>query len=190
MLRSWEGHYRTLTHMAFTDDGSHLVTCSEDSLVRVWSCGQLLDYNGTINARAALLLIMHAHKQKQTRTHKYTRLSIAHHSCSPSAPPLLSLPHTHTRTLTHTHTLTFSLLLSFAFALPLSLHLSHSLPLSRLLFFAVHLIFSFNLSVFSLRFCPRSSLPPSCSLFSMSSLTRTTHHSSCVYVFVSVSVSV
>ena len=47
MLRSWEGHYRSLTHMAFTDDGSHLVTCSEDSLVRTWSCGQLLDYNAT-----------------------------------------------------------------------------------------------------------------------------------------------
>jgi WD40 repeat protein len=44
-VRSWEGHYRSLTHMAFTDDGSHLVTCSEDSLVRIWSCGQLLDYN-------------------------------------------------------------------------------------------------------------------------------------------------
>lgn len=44
MLRSWEGHYRALTHMAFTDDGSQLVSCSEDSLVRVWSCGQLLDY--------------------------------------------------------------------------------------------------------------------------------------------------
>lgn len=47
MLRSWEGHYRSLTHMAFTDDGSHLITCSEDSLVRTWSCGQLLDYNST-----------------------------------------------------------------------------------------------------------------------------------------------
>ena len=46
-MRSWEGHYRSLTHMAFTDDGSHLVTCSEDSLVRIWSCGQLLDYNAT-----------------------------------------------------------------------------------------------------------------------------------------------
>ena len=45
MLRTWEGHYRSLTHMAFTDDGSHLITCSEDSLVRTWACGQLLDYN-------------------------------------------------------------------------------------------------------------------------------------------------
>ena len=49
MLRSWEGHYRALTHMAFTDDGSQLVSCSEDSLVRVWSCGQLLDYTGTMH---------------------------------------------------------------------------------------------------------------------------------------------
>lgn len=50
-MRSWEGHYRSLTHMAFTDDGSHLVTCSEDSLVRVWGCGQLLDYydNGILH---------------------------------------------------------------------------------------------------------------------------------------------
>ena len=33
--------------MAFTEDGSHLITCSEDSLVRTWSCGQLLDYTST-----------------------------------------------------------------------------------------------------------------------------------------------
>jgi len=44
MLRTWEGHYRSVTCACFTGDGSHFVTGSEDSLVRVWSIAQIIDY--------------------------------------------------------------------------------------------------------------------------------------------------
>ena len=33
MLRTWEAHYRAVTAIVFTDDGSHIITASEDSLV-------------------------------------------------------------------------------------------------------------------------------------------------------------
>jgi pre-rRNA-processing protein IPI3 len=44
MLRTWEAHYRTVSAAAFTDDGTHMITASEDSLLRVWSLAQILDY--------------------------------------------------------------------------------------------------------------------------------------------------
>jgi pre-rRNA-processing protein IPI3 len=44
MLRTWEAHYRTVSAAAFTDDGTHIITASEDSLLRVWSLAQILDY--------------------------------------------------------------------------------------------------------------------------------------------------
>lgn len=44
MLRSWEAHYRAVSAIAFTDDGTHFVTGSEDSLLRAWPIAQILDY--------------------------------------------------------------------------------------------------------------------------------------------------
>jgi pre-rRNA-processing protein IPI3 len=44
MLRTWEAHYRSVSCIVFSDDGSHAISCSEDSLIHVWSLGALLDY--------------------------------------------------------------------------------------------------------------------------------------------------
>ena len=44
MLRTWEAHYRSVSCVVFSDDGSYAISCSEDSLIHVWPLGALLDY--------------------------------------------------------------------------------------------------------------------------------------------------
>lgn len=61
MLRTWEGHYRSVTCACFTGDGSHIVTGSEDSLVRVWSLAQIIDYSSGQQAPPAAVHTWNLH---------------------------------------------------------------------------------------------------------------------------------
>lgn len=61
LLRTWEAHYRSITAIQFTDDDSHVITASEDSLVRVWSCGDLLDYSAQSHAAPSPVVSWNQH---------------------------------------------------------------------------------------------------------------------------------
>ncbi len=46
LLQSWDAHFKTVTHMAMTSDGSFVVTGSEDTMVRVWALADVLGAAG------------------------------------------------------------------------------------------------------------------------------------------------
>ena len=43
LLRIWEGHYKSITSLDFTTDGSFLCTGSEDASVKAWNLATVLD---------------------------------------------------------------------------------------------------------------------------------------------------
>jgi hypothetical protein len=43
LVRSWDGHYKAVSSLAFTDDDSFLVSGSEDAMVNVWNILDLAD---------------------------------------------------------------------------------------------------------------------------------------------------
>lgn len=43
LLKSWPAHYKAVTALAFTDDDSLLLSCSEDTVVHTWSLLVVLD---------------------------------------------------------------------------------------------------------------------------------------------------
>jgi pre-rRNA-processing protein IPI3 len=50
LLRSWVAHYRAVTALRFTDDGSILVSAGEDAVVAAWLLMEVLDASTTHNS--------------------------------------------------------------------------------------------------------------------------------------------
>ena len=43
LVKVWDAHYRPVAALAFTDDGSHLISGGKDSIINVWSLVDLVD---------------------------------------------------------------------------------------------------------------------------------------------------
>ena len=43
LLRGWEGHYRPVTALCFTDDDSHLISGGAEAIIHAWRLGDIVD---------------------------------------------------------------------------------------------------------------------------------------------------
>lgn len=67
LLQSWDAHFKAVTHMAITSDGSFVITGSEDTMVRAWALADVLGagdaetgggVNGVATGMYLLLLLL------------------------------------------------------------------------------------------------------------------------------------
>eukprot|EP01114_Cavostelium_apophysatum_P022442 TRINITY_DN8123_c0_g1_i1.p1 TRINITY_DN8123_c0_g1~~TRINITY_DN8123_c0_g1_i1.p1 ORF type:complete len:306 (-),score=58.05 TRINITY_DN8123_c0_g1_i1:12-929(-) len=53
LLKSWEGHYKKVSSIAVTEDGSFVISGGEDAIVNAWSLADLLDKSQSRDASSS-----------------------------------------------------------------------------------------------------------------------------------------